>query len=284
MAGQQPRFASLVGRSRLVRRGVACVLALALVASWNAASAHASSVLLSPPQTEENAQSWLMENDRFPLFAMTPRCGGTVSSASAVLSLPSTSSSTYEVLFYDGSTGSPGTPLGSLSVTGSATTTPTFSGSVSLDAGTKYWVGLRSSDADEIAGVRQNSGVQTSLWQWNVGEVNNLLTSDSGATWTPATTTRFPRLTLEGTAVGCDAAPSSSNQGPGALLQQFGKPVVGDCDSAQPDGLNWSGVSSGGWGESWSHWINEGQGGDVCTRTLLFDQSSQRWFVEGLPF
>ena len=72
------------------------------------------------------------------------------------------------------------------------------------------------------------------------------------------------------------AAPSSGSMPP-PVLQQFGKPSTGTCDEAAPADLNWGGSSSGGWGDSWAQWMNDGAGGDVCTRTLVYNNSSGRW-------
>ena len=72
------------------------------------------------------------------------------------------------------------------------------------------------------------------------------------------------------------AAPSSGSMPP-PVLQQFGKPSTGTCDEAAPADLNWGGSSSGGWGDSWARWMNSGAGGDVCTRTLVYNHSSGRW-------
>ena len=66
---------------------------------------------------------------------------------------------------------------------------------------------------------------------------------------------------------------SSSSSLPAPLMQQFAKPATGTCDAAQPTGLNWSGVASGGWGESWAQWANGGRGGSVCTRILEYVNS-----------
>ena len=68
--------------------------------------------------------------------------------------------------------------------------------------------------------------------------------------------------------------------GPAPHIQQFAMPETGTCDAAQPEGLNWGGVASGGWGESWAQWMNDGAGGDVCTRTLAFNTSTAAWEVE----
>ena len=68
--------------------------------------------------------------------------------------------------------------------------------------------------------------------------------------------------------------------GPAPVIQQFEKPANGTCDEAQPEGLNWGGASSGGWGESWAQWMHEGQGGAVCTRTLAYNNSTATWQVQ----
>ena len=73
-------------------------------------------------------------------------------------------------------------------------------------------------------------------------------------------------------------APSPSD-GPPPEIQQFGKPASGTCNAAAPTTLNWSGVASGGWSESWSPWMNNGNGGAVCTRTLTYSSSQSKWIV-----
>lgn len=72
---------------------------------------------------------------------------------------------------------------------------------------------------------------------------------------------------------------SASSTAPAPVFQQFGKPTVGTCDAVAPASLNWSGVTSGGWGESWSEWMNGGRGGAVCTRTLVYSNSLGNWVV-----
>ena len=66
---------------------------------------------------------------------------------------------------------------------------------------------------------------------------------------------------------------------PAPIFQQFGKPASGTCDAAAPATLNWSGVASGGWGESWAQWMNGGNGGAVCTRTLVYSSNLGSWNV-----
>ena len=72
---------------------------------------------------------------------------------------------------------------------------------------------------------------------------------------------------------------SGSGSTPAPLVQEFGKPAFETCDAAAPVTLNWGGVTSGGWGESWAQWMNGGLGGAVCTRTLVYSTSQSRWVV-----
>jgi hypothetical protein len=73
---------------------------------------------------------------------------------------------------------------------------------------------------------------------------------------------------------------SISGGGPEAILQEFAKPTSGTCASAQPAGLNWAGVASGGWGISWSQWVNNHTGGFVCRRVLVYSTSLAQWQIE----
>ena len=78
---------------------------------------------------------------------------------------------------------------------------------------------------------------------------------------------------------GGSSSDSASSSAPAPLFQQFGKPSFGTCDAVAPESLNWSGVASGGWGESWAQWMNGGNGGAVCTRTLIYSTNESKWIV-----
>jgi hypothetical protein len=71
---------------------------------------------------------------------------------------------------------------------------------------------------------------------------------------------------------GSSSSSSSStvSSSPPPVVQQFGRPPSGTCADAAPITLNWGGASSGGWSESWAQWMNSGNGGAVCTRTLSY--------------
>jgi len=69
----------------------------------------------------------------------------------------------------------------------------------------------------------------------------------------------------------------TSESTPDPVIQQFAAPASASCDAAAPEHLNWAGVPSGGWGQSWAQWTNEGAGGAVCTRTLVYSASLGAW-------
>lgn len=78
---------------------------------------------------------------------------------------------------------------------------------------------------------------------------------------------------------GGSSTEAASSSAPPPIFQQFGQASSGTCEAVAPASLNWSGVASGGWSESWAQWMNDGRGGAVCTRTLVFSTSMGAWTV-----
>lgn len=99
-------------------------------------------------------------------------------------------------------------------------------------------------------------------------EGNNAQSTDGGSSWSP-----FSRNFLFATYVDI-GSPS-----PIPVLQQFGKPIVGTCLDEAPVHTQLPGAPSGGWGHSWAEWMNDGTGGLVCTRTLVYSTSRGGWVV-----
>jgi len=52
---------------------------------------------------------------------------------------------------------------------------------------------------------------------------------------------------------------------------------VSSCASVTRPDLDWSGVASGNWTQSWAMWPNAGKGGPVCNRVLWYDSNISRW-------
>ncbi len=76
------------------------------------------------------------------------------------------------------------------------------------------------------------------------------------------------------------AGDSTAGAAPAPLLQEFGVPATGTCDEAQPEGLNWGGVASGGWSTAWGEWMHNGLGGWACSRTLSYSSALAKWVVD----
>jgi len=167
------------------------------------------------------------------------------------------------------------------------------------DLGTFTWNGVTFADVSVAGEVNDtftlvNSGGVSGSLQNDTGTARRVATNCTVVTGVPAcdsragsthvfTVTQTGRLGVHGNVsqllgyitITSASAPSSSttNRGPAPVLQQLAKPATGTCDAAQPTGLNWSGVASGGWSESWAQWVNGGQGGPVCTRMLEYVNS-----------
>jgi len=79
---------------------------------------------------------------------------------------------------------------------------------------------------------------------------------------------------------GSDSGSSGSpGSAPASEIQQFGLPASGNCEDGATEAMNWSGIGMDGWGISWAQWMNEGAGGPVCTRTVVYDTSTAKWVV-----
>lgn len=169
-------------------------------------------------------------------------------------------------------TGSPLVPtLSSTSISGQTGDTFTFTNSTTLPApGVSLFLST-------------TSGSATATWTGanpltvsNGGSVTVTLGSTSGTIFVQCPSGQSASIAVT-IVPGGGGSTDGSAMGPAPLLQQFGLPVSGTCDDASPADLNWNAVSSGGWGVSWAHWINEGVGGAVCTRTLAYRNGS--WSV-----
>ena len=145
--------------------------------------------------------------------------------------------------------------------------TPSDSGSVRNDTGSVK-------EGATVCGV--TGGIPNCFW--NPGPTTKVLTITQVGRIAVWTSVFKGYITINGSGGG--VTNSSEIQGPQPIMQQFGKPAQVSCNIAQPAGLNWAGVPSGGWSESWAQWVNGGRGGAVCARTLSFNNSIGRWVLE----
>jgi len=77
--------------------------------------------------------------------------------------------------------------------------------------------------------------------------------------------------TIRVTAVGAGDVPPD-------LIQQFAIDPGGDCTSSIPATIEVFDVPrDGGWSKSWAQWPNEGAGGFVCTRQVMYQPATGTW-------
>ena len=125
-------------------------------------------------------------------------------------------------------------------------------------------------------GWRVNIGDEIIFTATSVGGLQINVWPMSGATGSQSNRQSY-RLNVSSGGGGASSSGSTAASLPAPIVQQFARPVSGTCLAAAPTSLNWSGVSSGGWGESWAQWPNGGAGGPVCTRTLTYSASQSAW-------
>ena len=90
----------------------------------------------------------------------------------------------------------------------------------------------------------------------------------------PMRTPQNLTITVVATAPAASAGPVAT---PEDVFQSVPLGSVSSCASVTRPDLDWSGVASGNWTQSWAMWSNGGTGGSVCNRVLWFDSNSSRW-------
>ncbi len=157
-----------------------------------------------------------------------------------------------------------------------------YSGSASIPAAGTYWMKLSVGTPGDFW-VHMGTGASSVPWSAAFGtaayDLNGAFGGSPGDVY-------FPSITItgslgggggSGSSGGGSSSSESASATPAPVVQQFGMSGSGTCDANQPAGLDWAGVPSGGWSRSWAQWVNDGKGGAVCSRTVLF--ASESWTV-----
>jgi hypothetical protein len=142
-----------------------------------------------------------------------------------------------------------------------------FATPAAVTAGTTY----------AIVATTTNNSPAYFKWYYTSAYIGGDRAENVGSGWYPGATRAFTFATYVLTS--SSSSSSVPATGPADVTQQFGRPIADTCNAAAPESLNWSGVSSGGWGESWAQWMNGGSGGPVCTRTLVYSTAQSKWIV-----
>lgn len=172
--------------------------------------------------------------------------------------------------------------------TGSALASTTITNFVHVPTDSQMLAGRRTFDVDfssptsvtkgstyAIVAEAENNGRNFNWYLASAYDGGEAAYNDRGRGWTadPGIVLVFSTYVL----VPSSSSASVPNLTP--ILQQFGKPLSGTCEEAAPLSLNWGGAAGGGWGESWEQWMNDGLGGTVCTRTLVYSNALGSWVV-----
>ena len=137
-----------------------------------------------------------------------------------------------------------------------------FASPAFVDAGNRYTLVLETDSGD---------------FQWYLAQDNypdEVESANAGGHWASG-----PSNLAFGIYIGTGQETEQPATAPRAHIQQFGLHTGQTCAESAPTDLNWSGVSAGGWGQSWAQWMNDGLGGAVCTRTLVYSNSQGRWVL-----
>ena len=257
-----------------------------------ATPANADSVLLPWPSNtpscrafdsagESSMGTWPTNNE-WTMRRLVVDSTATVTSATALMARnPTTYPTVIDIRANDATVGTSSWTLVGTLVQASYTTgtqyTVSYSGSVVLAPGT-YWIGARGTSRgtpSQAICLTDSGGVQS---PWSIDKVTApwwYYTDSSGASYDSGTGANqfVPFISLSGS----EAGASGGGEVPSPVMQQFGKPGAGSCDENASAHLNWSGVASGNWGQSWAMWPNAGKGGPVCNRVLWYDSNASRW-------
>jgi hypothetical protein len=269
------------------RIGLVMTAVTALTLTLATSPAHAATELLPMPgayscasATNAGAQAWALR----PITVTT---AATVTAGQALVAQnPASRPSAIDIRSNTGVGTSSWTLVGTLTQSASTASGSQFlasySGSVSLTPGT-YWITVRQVSSSGLpwqSVCNTMSPSPQSPWSFaSLASPNYYYTSDNGTSYgTAATIPDVPFVSLS--ADSTSSAGSGTDRPPLPILQQFGRLVAGSCDAVAPESLNWGGVPSGRWGESWAYWMNEGLGGDVCTRSLVYNTSSRAWMID----
>jgi hypothetical protein len=97
----------------------------------------------------------------------------------------------------------------------------------------KYWVGTKSQVTVANSLPRAN-GTQTSPWSWDTGAGNQAYTNNGGSTWTSASATAFPQLTLTGE---CSSSPSIGSATAQTAQVRLDPGVAATCTSTSAQAM-----------------------------------------------
>jgi len=245
-----------------------------------APTASAATLLDQQASFKGDGSNWGFNSSISKAQVFTPGISGTLTKVALGLGIDTNVTVTnFTIGIYSAASGVPtGSALASTTVTdftgmsaGQAMFDVDFATPTAVTAGTTYAIVATTTDSF-------SSGSGWFMWFLASDYIGGYAATNTGSGWNLEPT--YPAFTFA-TYVSTPSSSSSSvpATGPAPVLQQIGKPAIGTCDEAQAEGHNLAGVSSGGWAVSWAQWVNNGNGGAVCTRTLVYSTAQSKWAV-----
>ena len=110
---------------------------------------------------------------------------------------------------------------------------------------------------------------------------NDLTGANDGVGWSLPSSTNVFNATWTVECIPYSAPAPSSGEAPAdpaPLIQQVGRQAGAPCAVIESRDLTWGSTLTGGWKPSWALWANQGLGGEICTRTLVFRNGT--WQIE----
>jgi hypothetical protein len=142
---------------------------------------------------------------------------------------------------------------------------------------------------DTFTSVKGNTSSNCAFQTFTITGATGIVNTSSATIGYPSATTftivgpgtftvngSFTTLTITVVA-NAPVASAGTSATPSDLLQSIELGSASSCASVSRPDLDWSGVSSGNWTQSWAMWPNAGKGGPVCNRVLWFNSGVSRW-------
>ena len=129
-----------------------------------------------------------------------------------------------------------------------------------------------------VGGTQVTAAVPNTLTIMLVGDLTG---ANDGVGWSLPSSAGVFNATWTVECIPYTAPASSSGEGPAdpaPLIQQVGRSAGAPCAVIESRDLTWGSALTGGWKPSWARWANQGLGGEICTRTLVFRNGT--WQIE----
>jgi hypothetical protein len=147
-----------------------------------------------------------------------------------------------------------------------------FSTPVNVTAGTQYALVIASTDP-----------AHTAYWAYGLAYSGGSGVLRAAGTWIEITGFNAGDMAFRTYVTTGSPTPENGTDniatGPIPVMQQVGAHGTSTCSAVDDSALAFGSGVHGGWTMSWAQWANDGSGGSVCTRTLIYEGNTSHWSV-----